>query len=287
MKNRSLLAFVFGWLLAGASAEAQIAPAPVREEITVLSPFTVSSTGDRGYQPQSTLGGSRLRTDLKDVAAPTTGFTEQFLSDVAITNTDDLPRYMLSTEYDWGEDSGPGQNFLKDSSTRSVRMRGLPGGTISINFFKSDFPTDTFNTERIDQSRGPNSVLFGIGSPGGIINATTKRAQLGKNAISAAVQGRSEGGLRKEADFNQTLGGKLAVRVAGVQDHRGSWRNYEFNDSDRYFITGKWRLAQKTELNLDAEKSAITKQTKRSITAYDAYTIFHLIEVERAASQAK
>jgi len=241
-------------------------------EVVELTPFTVTSTLDRGYQAQSTLGGSRLRTDLKDVAAPTTAFTKEFLSDVAITNTDDLARYMLSTEYDWGEDSGPGQNFLKDNSTRSLRMRGLPGGTISVNFFKSDFPTDTFNTERIDQSRGPNSVLFGIGSPGGLINVTTKRALLGKNTVSAAVQGRSEGGIREEGDYNQALGGKVAVRVAAVKDHRGSWRNYEFNDSDRYYITGKWRISRKTELNLDAEKSAITKQTKRTITAYDAYT---------------
>lgn len=242
-----------------------------KDQVVELSPFTVASSGDRGYQPQSTLGGSRLRTDLKDVAAPTTGFTEQFFQDVAITSTDELARYMLSTEYDWGEDNGPGQNFI-NGSTRQVRMRGLGGGTVSVNFFKSDFPTDTFNTERIDQSRGPNSVLFGIGSPGGIVNATTKRALFGKNAVAVTVQGRSEGGLREEADVNLPVGGALAVRLAAVKDNRGSWRNYEFNDSERSFITGKWRIGRTTELNLDAEKAAITKQTKRSITAYDAYT---------------
>jgi len=42
-----------------------------REEPIELSPFTVSSTQDRGYQAQSSLGGSRLKTNLKDVAAPT------------------------------------------------------------------------------------------------------------------------------------------------------------------------------------------------------------------------
>lgn len=255
----------------GSTSPADDTTPAVKEQVVELSPFTVSSSGDRGYQPQSTLGGSRLRTDLKDVAAPTTGFTEQFFQDVAITSTDELARYMLSTEYDWGEDNGPGQNFI-NGSTRQVRMRGLGGGTVSVNFFKSDFPTDTFNTERIDQSRGPNSVLFGIGSPGGLINATTKRALLGKNAVTVAVQGRSEGGLREEADVNLPVGGSLAVRIAAVKDNRGSWRNYEFNDAERSFITGKWRIDRKTELNLDAEKAAITKQTKRSITAYDAYT---------------
>jgi iron complex outermembrane recepter protein len=266
---------------AQATANPAAAPAAVDDlkkaagsEVVELTPFTVSTNLDRGYQAQSTLGGSRLRTDLKDVAAPTTAFTAEFLRDVAVTSTDEIGRYMVSTEYDFGEDGGAGQNFLKDSSTRTMRMRGLTGGTISVNFFKSNFTADTFNVERMDQSRGPNSVLFGIGNPGGIINVSTKRAQLGKNSSAAAVQGRSEGGLRLEGDYNQILGDKAAVRVAAAKDNRGSWRNYEFSDAERYFITGKLRLSRSTELNLDAEKAAITKQTKRTITAYDAYTLW-------------
>ena len=244
----------------------------IPSEVVELTPFTITATQDRGYQAQSTLGGSRLRTNLKDVAAPTTAFTAEFLNDVGITNTDDLARYMLSTEYDFGENAGPGQNFLASSSTRSLRMRGLPGGTVAVNFFKSDLPADTFSTERIDQARGPNSILFGIGSPGGLINVTNKRALLGKNAFSAAVQGRSEGGLREEADYNQAIGEHISLRVAAVKEQRGSWRNYEFSDSERAYLTGKWRVGQKTEFNFDLEKADLNKRTIRSITAYDAYT---------------
>jgi iron complex outermembrane recepter protein len=241
-------------------------------EVVELTPFTVTSTKDRGYQAQSSLGGSRLRTDLKDVASPTSAFTAEFFNDVGISNTDDLARYMLSTEYDFGENAGPGQNFLASNSTRQLRMRGLSGGTVAVNFFKSDFPADTFSTERIDQSRGPNSVLFGIGSPGGIINVTNKRALLGKNTGSVAVQGRSEGGLREEFDYNQAIGNHVALRFAAMKEQRESWRNYEFNDSERSYLTGKWRVGQKTEFNFDLERADITKQTQRSATAYDGYT---------------
>ena len=273
------------WLAAVAGAQEAARPpvaAPSAEElrkaagpdVVELTPFSVSTTLDRGYQVQSTLGGSRLRTDLKDVAAPTSAFTQEFLRDVAVTSTDEIGRYMVSTEYDFGEDGGIGQNFLKDNSTRTMRMRGLTGGTISVNFFKSNFATDTFNLERIDQSRGPNSVLFGIGNPGGIINVSTKRAQLAKNASEVAVQGRSEGGLRLEGDYNQVVNHKIAVRVAAAKDNRGSWRNYEFNDAERYYITGKWRLSRTTDLNVEAEKAAITRQIKRTVTAFDAYTLW-------------
>ena len=94
------------------------APAKAADEVVKLSPVVVTSQGDRGYQAQSTLSGSRLTTDLKKVAAPTTAFTQQFFDDLAITNTDDLARYMLSTEADYGEENGVSQNFLKDFSTR-------------------------------------------------------------------------------------------------------------------------------------------------------------------------
>jgi len=273
--NQSVAPFALAQATAnppGAIASAEELRQAAGGQVVELNPFTVSTSQDRGYQTQSTLGGSRLRTDLKDVAAPTTGFTAQFLTDLAITTTDDLARYMVSTELDFGENAAPGQNFLTSNTTRQVRMRGLPGGTVAVNFFKSDFPTDTFSTERIDQSRGPNSILFGIGSPGGLLNVSNKRALLGKVGGSAAVQGRSEGGLREEADFNQAFGDRIAVRVAAVKDQRGSWRNYEFSDADRSYLTGKWRISRTTEFNFDLEKAAITRQTKRSITAYDGYT---------------
>lgn len=280
--SRSALLLVLPAIARAQAVATPPAPATSAEElrkaagsaVVELNPFTVSTSQDRGYQAQSTLGGSRLRTDLKDVAAPTSAFTAEFLRDVAVTSTDEIGRYMVSTEYDFGEDGGAGQNFLKDNSTRTMRMRGLTGGTISVNFFKSNFTTDTYNIERIDQSRGPNSVLFGIGNPGGSINVSTKRAELGRNSSGVAVQGRSEGGLRLEGDHNQIVGDTLAVRVATAKDNRGSWRNYEFNDAERYYLTAKWRPSRQTELNVEAEKAAITRQIKRTITAFDAYTLW-------------
>ncbi len=248
-----------------------VAPSAAQEAPIELSPFTVSTTEDRGYQAQSSLGGSRLKANLKDVASPTTAFTQQFLEDIAVTNLDDLAPFMLSTEHDFGEDAA-GQNRL-NSSTRPLRVRGINGGTISVNFFKSPYRIDTFNTERIDQSRGPNAVLFGVGDPGGIINVSTKRALLAKPQASVAVVAKSHAGLREEIDVSQPLArDRVAVRVAAVREQNQTWRNYEHDDEHRLFGTLKWRLGAKTELNLDAEQADIDKGTKRSYTALDAYT---------------
>ncbi len=245
--------------------------APAEEDVVELSPFVVSSAGDRGYQVQSSLGGSRVRANLKEIASPTTAFTSQFLEDAAITNVDDLMQYMLSTEYDYGEDSG-GQNRL-NSLNRSTRMRGLKGGSYSVNFFRSDVRFDTFSIDRVDQSRGPNSVLFGVGEPGGITNVSTKRAMLNGRKGYVSLQGKSHDGLRAEIDFNETiLEGKLGFRIAAMDTQGDTWRNFEFNDETRYYATAKWRITPKTELNVDIEKGDISKQTKRTVIGYDAYT---------------
>src|SRR5688572_5728614 len=203
-------AFVFAQTLAPPPHIASVS----QEQPIELSPFTVSTGEDRGYQAQSSLGGSRLKANLKDVASPTSAFTAQFLEDIAATNIDDLAPFMLSTEFDNSEDAG-NQNRL-NATSRPLRVRGINGsGSISINFFKSSFRVDSFNTERIDQSRGPNSVLFGLGDPGGIINVTTKRAILSQQKGTLELVAKSHDGLRQVLDFNQPIiHNRVAIRGA-------------------------------------------------------------------------
>ena len=241
-------------------------------EVIELTPFTVNAGEDRGYQAQSALTGSRMKTDLKDIASPTSSFTEQFLLDTAITNVDDLALYMLSTEYDFGEDAG-GQNRLFSGSARPLRMRGLGGGEVTTNFFRTGGRGDSFSLERIDQARGPNAILFGVGNPGGIINATTKRARLNADGKVVAAQVRSYGGTRIEGDYNHVLQrDRIAFRLAAVQSRANHWRNHQFNDEERLFGTVKFRLTSKTELNAEAETGRSQRRANRTFTALDAYT---------------
>lgn len=254
------------------AASGNAAPTAPGDEVVELSPFTVNASADRGYQAEQSLSGSRLRTNLKDMATPITAFTEQFLLDTAITNTDDLAKYMLNTNYDLNEEAN-GQNGQITSIARPLKMRGLNGGDVTINFFKIGSRSDTFSTERVEQARGPNAILFGIGSAGGIVNVTTKKAKLNGNSGSVAAQVRSYDGNRVEGDYNQVLiPGKLAVRLAAVTSETGSWRHHAFNDADRLFGTLKFKPTAKAELNLEFETGNMERAVKRTFTALDAYT---------------
>lgn len=51
------------------------------EEVVTLDPFCVTSEYDQGYSANRTLGGSRVRTELKDVSASLNVVTAEFLRD--------------------------------------------------------------------------------------------------------------------------------------------------------------------------------------------------------------
>ncbi|MEO6002090.1 MAG: hypothetical protein ABIZ04_05995, partial [Opitutus sp.] len=90
---------------------AQTAPTTARpddqDEAIVLSPFVVDATEDSGgYQAKSTLAGTRVRTDLKDIASSISVVTKQFLQDTGAKNSADLLVYTTNTEV-----GGLGGNF--------------------------------------------------------------------------------------------------------------------------------------------------------------------------------
>ncbi|MGC4081675.1 MAG: hypothetical protein QM736_06120 [Vicinamibacterales bacterium] len=74
------------------------------------------------------------------------------------------------------------------SPNSMTRVRGLSGADLTRDFFSTEHPgLDSYNTERIDISRGANAILFGLGSPAGIINNQLKiRRTCGKTATRSA-----------------------------------------------------------------------------------------------------
>lgn len=68
----STLQMTNGVTFGAASATALGVAGPAKEDAAALSPFTVSTAPDRGYVATDTLAGTRLRSELKDLAASVT-----------------------------------------------------------------------------------------------------------------------------------------------------------------------------------------------------------------------
>ena len=222
------------------------------EEIVVLTPFEVRATASYGYVGQETLAGSRVRTSLKDLAAAISPMTAEFLRDIAVTDLVGAVEYGLNTRVD-SQDGGAaavaGSYTDVGGRPQPIRIRGLPNATRTLNYFPAPGELDTYITEQIEFSRGPNSILYGLGSPAGVINVSSKQALPNKNAHSFSHRIDSWGGQRLIADANLALvKDKLGLRAVVLRGREESWRSYGHNDQDRIYLAAKWSINSKTTL---------------------------------------
>ncbi|MES1168776.1 MAG: TonB-dependent receptor plug domain-containing protein, partial [Oleiharenicola lentus] len=214
-------------LPAQTTAPAKAATPAESEETLVLSPFVVDASEDAdSYSAKSTLAGTRVRTELKDIASSISVVTKQFLQDTGSKNSADLLVYTPNTEVGGlgGNFSGAagGLQYGEDGSLRrpnnNTRVRGLDSADNTRDYFLTEIPWDGYNVDRVDLQRGPNSILFGVGSPAGIINTSVNGATFkNKNVIENRIA--KFGSLRFSADFNYVLlPNELAIRVALLDD---------------------------------------------------------------------
>jgi len=195
------------------------------DELIVLSPFSVTSDENDGYRATTTLAGTRIKTELRDVGSAITVITDQFLKDTAVTSNAELLLYTPSTEV-----GGLNGNFSGGS-----RVRGLGAADNARDFFLSDIPWDAYNVDRIDLQRGPNSILFGLGKPSGLVNASLKTAGY-KDETSVEARVGSFGSFRGVLNINRVLlPNELAIRFDAVKDHTEYRQDPAYGESRRLF----------------------------------------------------
>lgn len=267
-----------------AFAQATQGPAKDEPEIVVLSPFVVRADQVKGYVATTTLAGNGLRTELADVGSAVSVVTAKFLEDTGSTNLRDVLVYTTGTEVTGlgGNYSGSGfglEQFREAglSNRTGTRVRGLAEATLARNFFRTVIPADSYNTDRMDINRGANALLFGVGSPAGIINYSTTEALIGETSGKVDVRAGSFGSIRLSANYNDTLvKGQFAVRVAAVQDKEKFQQKPAFNDDRRIFaaIGVSPKVLQRgvfsgTTLRANFEKGEIDANNPRSLPPQD------------------
>lgn len=94
------------------------------------------------------------------------------------------------------------------------------------------FTRDSFNYGSVEVLKGPSSTLLGRGTTGGGINTSSKTPYL-DNGGSVTLAGGSADYRRATADWNQELGGGMAVRVNAMVHHQGV-EGRDVIESDRW-----------------------------------------------------
>jgi hypothetical protein len=259
------------------------------DRIVELSPFVVEAGNDIGYYSENTLAGSRLNSRVSDLAASITVVTRQQLEDTASVDINDIFLYEANTEgagnytplifnRGWVKDQIAGHS--QDSGTANTastanRVRGLAAADTSLNYYPTiaRLPIDAYNTQSVEINRGPNSMLFGLGSPAGIVNQTTATANMNQRNARVSFRIDDRGGHRSSLSFNQgVLEDRLAIYGAALYEERKFDRKPSYDNTNRQYAAFTLKPLERTTVRGNIENYSNRNRRPNTLTPRDGIT---------------
>ena len=221
---------------------------------------TESVTVRGGVQEQAPAISSATRTltPLRDVPQSITVVPQQLMKEQMMTSIGDVVRYVPGITSHQGENNRDQLVIRGNSTSADFFVNGVRD---DVQYFR-----DLYNLERVEALKGPNAMIFGRGGAGGVINRVTKDAGFAPRH-EVMLQGGSFGNKRMTADVNEPLGGHAAVRVNGMIEDSGSFR--DFVDLQRYGVTPTATIIPdtRTKLTLRYEYLHDRRVADRGITS--------------------
>lgn len=258
------------------------------DEIVILDPFEISADEVSGYAATTTMAGTRINTQLRDIGSAISVITEEFMRDTGATDNETLLQYTTNTEV--GSIGGNFTNISGGTTVdesgqflrphQSTRVRGLAAADNTRNFFLTEAPWDGYNVDRVDMQRGPNAILFGLGSPAGVINTSTIAAHF-ENENELEFRIGDHASTRLTLDVNRVLiEDQLGIRVAYLNKNRKYQQHPAFDDDDRIFATMRFEPealntdSMTSSLRVNYEDGSIERNRPRAVTPNDNITPF-------------
>ncbi len=260
------------------------------EQVYELSPFEVTnSENDIGYYSENTLAGSRLNSSISDLASSITVVTDQQLEDTAAVDINDVFLYEANTEglgnytaYSVDKsgainDVGAGKSNGGTASGPATanRVRGIAPADTARDYFPSiaRIPFDSYNTKTVEINRGPNSILFGLGSAAGIVNQSQDKAVIGNDFGEVQVRFGSHDAFRASAQYNKTvIDDILAVNFAVLREERGFRRKPSYDDTDRQYLALTYSPSERTTIRGTYENYENENRRPNNVTPRDMVT---------------
>lgn len=212
------LSAAFTSLFASPVSAALDMPAAEKEAVD-LDTVRVRGQRQTGYDADRSTSATKTDTPLRDVPQAVTVVTEKQMRDQAVQGMADAVRYVPGIGITQGEGNRDGLVFRGNSSTADFFIDGMRD---DVQYYR-----DTYNIERIEAFKGPNAMIFGRGSPGGLLNRVTKTADW-REALNVGLQFGSWQKRRATADYALPFSDNVAFRITGVyEDSEGFRDGYE------------------------------------------------------------
>ena len=267
-----LLAAAAG-LLAGFASAAQAQTVPDADEV-VLSELSVTGTGGEraggpvvGYRATRSATATRTDTALRDTPQSVQVVPREVLVDQQAVRLQDALQNVSNVQ--------PGGTLQGRSDTfiiRGFRTQTYAVDGILLNH-ASNFSTvqrDLADVERIEVLKGPASVLYGRGEPGGLINIVTRQPTLVPSG-DLSIQGGSFGFRRVQGSVSSAIPSVegLAARVSFAGQSDPTFRNFGDRDNSRTFVAPAftWNPSPDTRVSFVGEFTRTDTQYDEGLIA--------------------
>ena len=258
------------------NAAAPTRPEPKAAEIVELSAFEVKADSDASYGALNSNSITRFNTELSRMPISADIFTEAFMTDVGARTVEDMVMtYVAGAGFDSENNTTVGNTQPGDRNAGSnVKLRGLstptlqrdgfmPGGGIGTGV------SSTFDIERVEVINGPQSLLYGNGGAGGVINTISKQARLNRRPSGSLLLRVDEfaNGL-VQLDYGR--GGRTtAVRFSATHERIGGRRDNVYGDLNGVYGQFAWKLGR-TVLRLTGEHTDFNRLISGAALTYTA-----------------
>jgi len=240
-----------------------VAQADAASDANTLSGVTVTAQAREqesktSYKVTGSTTGTRTDTALIDVPQAVTVVSIKQINDQAAGNIGEAIRYVPGVFSAQGEGNRETLVFRGNATT----------GDFFVDGVRDDVQTyrDLYNIERLEIFRGPNAMIFGRGGIGGVVNRVTKVAGW-QSVRELRLEAGGYDHKRISGDLGLPVNDRVAVRIIGVYQDSGSYRdgvNYE-----RWGVnpTGSFRLGDATEVQIGYEHFEDNRIADRGVPA--------------------
>jgi len=213
----------------------------------ITSEIVVLGKRGNGYAIDHTSTATRTGTELMDVPQSIQVVPRAVIDDQQLVDLTSVLRNVSGIQA--GTNAG--------NRSESFTIRGFRSSYYAIDSIMlspavetNDGYRDLANVERIEVLKGPASVLYGRGDPGGLINIVTKQPRF-ENRVNFSLQGGSDSFKRGQFDITAPIddGRTLAFRLIGAAQDGDTFRDV-FEPFRRQFAASSllWQPSESTRV---------------------------------------
>ncbi|XMB51993.1 TonB-dependent receptor [Pseudomonas fluorescens] len=217
-----------------------------------------------GYHATRSASATRTDTSIHE--------TPQSISVVSKDVVEDLGATRLQDALDYAGGVGRANNFGGQGLT-TFTVRGFTTG----EFYRNGFPInrgypnmpDANTIERLEVLRGPATMLYGRGDPGGTFNVVSKQP-LAERTVTLGSQLSDQGMKRGTLDASGPLDeeGRLAYRLNVVGEGGDTFRDHV--ETERYGVTPviTWQATDDTKVTFEGDFMRNNHPLDRGLTRF-------------------